>query len=107
MWNTEPGSNGVWPAGTAVGNTSAGSWYQYCAGSAQTKTQWTRYSGVIAGVNHTGWTNDCSFPAGTAFARPLLLIGYTAYDPVMGAEPPLTPSPTTVDMAHIRWVQVR
>jgi hypothetical protein len=107
MENSAPGSGGVWPAGTAVSNTSSGSTYQYCAGSSYTPQSWQKYSGVIRGVSHSGTGEACKFPPGSAFVRPILLLGRTPTVPGTSTYYPLLPNPVTVDMAHIHWVQVR
>jgi hypothetical protein len=99
---------GTWPVGHAVSNVQSGNTYQYCAVSGvATPTTWTRYAGSIRGVNHTGKGDNCSFPPGTAFTRPLILYGHTPSIPGTTLNEPVTPSPTTLDLAHLRWVRVK
>jgi hypothetical protein len=99
--------DGTWPAGTAVSNMAGGGTYQYCAASmVPTPATWTRYSGVIRGVTHTGKGENCMFPPGTAYTTPLLLLGYTKTIPGTQVKEPLVPNPVLLDLAHLRWVRL-
>ena len=71
-----PWSGPAFAAGTPVSNSNAGLTYKYIAASANSlPTSWTRFSGLISGVDTSGSNILNAFSPGTAFVKIVILCG--------------------------------
>jgi hypothetical protein len=70
-----PSTWGTIPAGTAISNGSSGGTYKYVSAvNVEVPNAWTKYSGVIGGIDTTGTNRTYQFAPGTAFAKLLFLM---------------------------------
>ncbi|QYX56535.1 DUF2793 domain-containing protein [Roseovarius sp. SCSIO 43702] len=72
--------SGVWPAGTAIANSTSGSYYKYSfyASFVPSETdRWFRLTNHIGGIDRSGTDRSGNFAPGTAFASVLWLPNYT------------------------------
>ena len=74
---TNPWSGPVKPAGTKLSNTNNSSTYKYFMGFNTTvPNSWTKYEGVISGVDNTGSNVLTSFAPGTAKVKMVYLTNF-------------------------------
>ncbi len=73
----DPG--GIWPAGTALANSSSGGSYKYTtmAGVIPETNKWFRAEGFIGGIDKSGTNQTQNFAPGTAFAKIMWLANYS------------------------------
>lgn len=74
-WN-----KGTIPAGTKLSQCDSGADLKYLNANALIPTEWTRFTGVISGIDYTGTNVAKKFPPGTAFASMGWLWNYNNVD---------------------------
>lgn len=71
---------GTIPAGTKLSQCDSGADLKYLNAYALIPTEWTRFTGVISGIDYTGTNVAKKFPPGTAFASMGWLWNYNNVD---------------------------